>query len=308
MPPGDDRPIGVFDSGVGGLTVLRAIHDQMPLERTIYVGDLLHFPYGPRYQEEVKRFAFAIIRYLAARDVKLVVIACNTATAAALHQAREVFDVPIVGVISPGAQAAVEASRKGLVGVISTEGTRLSQEYLHAIKEIDPMIGVYQKACPELVGIVEAGEADSVRAENAVRRDLAEIEQLGADALVLACTHYPLLMGTIERVFPGRFTLVDSGSTTLGCGPPTPTARSSMSYWLRPCQSDSTRWPKSCSESACPSSRSSTSGQPNVKWSRAPCDGCAKPVRHRGTHEACFAGVPRELAPWGGMGCRAAPR
>lgn len=214
MPPGDDRPIGVFDSGVGGLTVLRAIHDRMPLERTIYVGDLLHFPYGPRYQEEVKRFAFAIIRYLAARDVKLVVIACNTATAAALHQAREIFDVPIVGVISPGAQAAVEASRKGLVGVICTEGTRLSQEYLHAIKEIDPMIGVYQKACPELVGIVEAGEADSVRAENAVRRDLAEIEQLGADALVLACTHYPLLMGAIERVFPGRFTLVDSASTT----------------------------------------------------------------------------------------------
>lgn len=213
-PLSDDRPIGVFDSGVGGLTVLRAIHDRMPLERTIYVGDLLHFPYGPRYQEEVKRFAFDIIRYLATREVKLVVIACNTATAAALHQAREVFDVPVVGVISPGAQAAVEATRRGLVGVICTEGTRLSQEYLHAIKELDPMVGVFQKACPELVEIVESGDADSARADEVLRRDLAEIVQLGADVLVLGSTHYLHLRGAIERVFPGRFTLVDSASTT----------------------------------------------------------------------------------------------
>jgi glutamate racemase len=212
--PGDDRPIGVFDSGVGGLTVLRAIRERMPAERTIYVGDLLHFPYGPRYQQEVRQFAFDIIRYLQSRDVKLVVIACNTATAAALNPAREVFDVPIVGVIGPGAQAAVEATRKGLVGVISTEGTRLSQEYLHAIKELDPMIGVYQKACPELVDIVEAGEAESPRAEDALRRDLAEIADLGADVLVLGCTHYPLLRPTIERVYPGAFQLVDSAATT----------------------------------------------------------------------------------------------
>jgi glutamate racemase len=211
---GDDRPIGVFDSGVGGLTVLRSIHDRLPEERTIYVADLQRFPYGPRYQEEVKSFAFEIIRYLESRDVKLVVIACNTATAAALNQAREVFDVPIVGVISPGAQAAVHATRRGLVGVISTEGTRSSQEYLHAIKELDPMVGVYQKACPELVELVEAGEAGSPRAEAALRRDLAEIARLGADVLVLGCTHYPLLRPAIERVYEGRFTLVDSASTT----------------------------------------------------------------------------------------------
>ena len=211
---GDRRPIGVFDSGAGGLTVLRAIRERLPLERTIYVGDHLHFPYGPRYQHEVKGFAFDIIRYLETRDVKLVVIACNTATAAALNQAREVFDVPIVGVISPGAQAAVEATRRGLVGVISTEGTRMSQEYLHAIKELDPMVGVYQKACPELVEIVEAGEADSPTAERALRRDLAEIVDLGADVLVLGCTHYPLLKPAISRVYPGVFTLVDSAETT----------------------------------------------------------------------------------------------
>jgi glutamate racemase len=211
---GDSRPIGVYDSGVGGLTVLRGIHDLMPDESTIYVADLLHFPYGPRYQEEVKRFAFDVIRYLESRDVKLVVIACNTATAAALNQAREVFDVPLVGVISPGAQAAVEATARGLVGVISTEGTYNSQEYLHAIKELDPMVGVYQKACPDLVELVEAGEADSPRAEVALRRDLSEIANLGADVLVLGCTHYPLLRPAIERVFPGAFTIVDSTQTT----------------------------------------------------------------------------------------------
>ncbi|MBO0688457.1 MAG: glutamate racemase [Candidatus Dormibacteraeota bacterium] len=211
---GDSRPIGVFDSGVGGLTVLRAIHDRMPLESTIYLGDLLHFPYGPRYQSEVKGFAFDIIRYLQTRDVKLIVIACNTATAAALHQAREVFDVPVVGVISAGAQAAVNATRRGLVGVISTEGTWMSQEYLHAIKELDPMVGVYQKACPDLVDIVEAGEAQSPRAEEALERDLADIVRLSADVLVLGCTHYPLLLPTIERVHPGTFTLVDSAETT----------------------------------------------------------------------------------------------
>jgi glutamate racemase len=212
----DERPIGVFDSGVGGLTVLRAIRDSLPAESTIYIGDLLHFPYGPRYPDEVRQFAFDIIRYLESREVKMVVIACNTATAAALNQAREVFDVPIVGVISPGAQAAVEATRKGLVAVISTEGTQRSQEYLHAIKEIDPTVGVFQKACPDLVGLVESGDADTPRAEQTLRRELAEIAQLGADVLVLGCTHYPLLKPAIDRVFPGAFVLVDSADTTAG--------------------------------------------------------------------------------------------
>jgi glutamate racemase len=211
---GDDRPLGVFDSGVGGLTVLKAVNRLLPEESTIYVGDLLHFPYGPRYPEQVRSFAFDIIRYLQTRDVKLIVIACNTATAAALDQAREVFDIPIVGVISPGAQAAVEATRRNLIGVISTEGTRASQQYLHAVKELDPTIGVYQKACPELVEIVENGEADSPRAEVALRGDLKEIADLGADVLVLGCTHYPLLRPAIDRVYPGAFQLVDSADPT----------------------------------------------------------------------------------------------
>jgi glutamate racemase len=210
----DQRAIGIFDSGVGGLTVLKAIRERLPMESTIYVADLLHFPYGPRYQDEVRGFAIDIIRYLESRDVKLVVIACNTATAAALNHAREMFEVPIVGVISPGAQAAVDATKNNRIGVISTEGTMRSQEYLHAIKEIDPMVGVYQKACPELVDIVESGEADSKRAEQVLRRDLADIVQLGADTLVLGCTHYPLLKPAIARVYPGAFELIDSATTT----------------------------------------------------------------------------------------------
>ncbi|HZQ50155.1 MAG TPA: glutamate racemase [Candidatus Dormibacteraeota bacterium] len=210
----DPRPIGVFDSGVGGLTVLRAIREALPHESTIYLADLYHFPYGPRYQDEVRGFAFDIIRYLESRDVKLVVIACNTATAAALNQARELFEVPIVGVIRPGAQAAVEATKNNRIGVIATQGAVQSQEYLHAIKDLDPMIGVFQKPCPELVEIVESGEADSPRAENALKRDLADIVRVGADTLVLGCTHYPLLKPAIARVYRDAFQLVDSATTT----------------------------------------------------------------------------------------------
>jgi glutamate racemase len=198
---------------VGGLTVLKEIRERLPLEPTIYVADLLHFPYGPRYQDEVRSFAIEIIRYLESRDVKLVVIACNTATAAALNQARELFELPIIGVISPGAQAAVEATRNNRIGVISTEGAMRSQEYLHAIKEIDPMVGVYQKACPELVEIVESGDADSPRADRVVRDDLADIVRLDADTLILGCTHYPLLKPAIKRAYP-KLILVDSATPT----------------------------------------------------------------------------------------------
>jgi glutamate racemase len=198
---------------VGGLTVLKEIRERLPLEPTIYVADLLHFPYGPRYQDEVRSFAIDIIRYLESREVKLVVIACNTATAAALNQARELFELPIIGVISPGAQAAVEATKNNRIGVISTEGAMRSQEYLHAIKEIDPMVGVYQKACPELVEIVEAGDADSPRAERVVRDDLADIVRLDADTLILGCTHYPLLKPAIKRAYP-HLVLVDSATPT----------------------------------------------------------------------------------------------
>ncbi|HEY8679195.1 MAG TPA: glutamate racemase [Candidatus Dormibacteraeota bacterium] len=210
----DPRPIGVFDSGVGGLTVLRELQRQLPSESTIYFADLGHFPYGPRYQAQVREFALNIIRFLQELDVKLVVIACNTATAAALNAAREVFDIPIIGVITPGAQAAVEATRNKRVGVISTEGTLQSQAYLHAIKEANPTIGVLPKAAPDLVELVEAGKSQSPEAEAALREVLREILDYEADTLILGCTHYPLLRPLIRKITGDRMNVVDSAETT----------------------------------------------------------------------------------------------
>lgn len=212
----DARPIGVFDSGVGGLTVLREVRRQAPAERLLYIADLAHFPYGPRSQAEVRSLALGLIDVLAALDTKLVVIACNTATAAALNTARERCDIPIVGVIAPGAQAAAAATRNGRVAVISTEGTMRSQEYVHAIKEANPGVTVLGLAAPGLVEIVEAGEADSSRADDALHATLEPVRAWGADTLVLGCTHYPLLRPALERVVDGRLRIIDSAETTAG--------------------------------------------------------------------------------------------
>ena len=211
----DSRPIGVFDSGVGGLTVLREIRRQMPAEALIYLADLEHFPYGPRSQEQVRGLALDIIDMLAGMDTKLVVIACNTATAAALHVARERFDIPVVGVIAPGAQAAAAATRNSRVAVLSTEGTRASGEYVHAIREANPGIAVLSEVAADLVEIVEDGDADTPRADAALRPVLDRIFGWGADTLVLGCTHYPLLRPALQRVIGSRrLRAVDSADTT----------------------------------------------------------------------------------------------
>jgi glutamate racemase len=206
----DSRPIGVFDSGVGGLTVLREIRRQLPAEGLIYVADLEHFPYGPRPQAQVRDLALDIIAMLVGMDTKLVVIACNTATAAALHVARERFDIPVVGVIAPGAQAAALATRNGRVAVLSTEGTRASGEYVHAIREANPGIVVLGEVDADLVEIVEDGDADTPRAEAALRPVLERILAWRADTLVLGCTHYPLLAPVLARVAGPKVRLVDS--------------------------------------------------------------------------------------------------
>ena len=210
----DPRPIGVFDSGVGGLTVLRELQRQLPSESTIYFADLGHFPYGPRYQAQVRTFALNIIRFLEKLDVKLVVIACNTATAAALNTAREVFDIPIIGVITPGAEAAVATTKNKRVGVISTEGTMQSQAYLHAIREANPTIRVLPKAAPQLVDLVEAGKSDAPETETALREALQDIIDYRADTLILGCTHYPLLTPVIKKITGDGMTVVDSAETT----------------------------------------------------------------------------------------------
>jgi glutamate racemase len=211
----DSRPIGVFDSGVGGLTVLREIRRQLPAEGLIYLADLEHFPYGPRSQAQVRALALDIIGMLVALDTKLVVIACNTATAAALNVARERFDIPVVGVIAPGAQAAAAATRNARVAVLSTEGTRASGEYVHAIREANPAIVVLSEVAADLVEIVEDGAADTPRADAALRPVLERIFDWHADTLVLGCTHYPLLRPALRRVIGSRrLRVVDSADTT----------------------------------------------------------------------------------------------
>lgn len=210
----DSRPIGVFDSGVGGMTVLREIHRQLPTESTIYLGDTERCPYGPRPRREVKQFSFEIMRFFMTREVKLVVVACNTATAAALDDIRRAFPVPVVGVIRPGAEAGALASRNRKIGVVATAGTVRSRSYFDNVKDINPAAEVWEQACPEWVDVVEAGQACDPRTEPLLRKYLEPLKAHGIDTLILGCTHYPLLREPVEAILGPEVTVVDSATTT----------------------------------------------------------------------------------------------
>jgi glutamate racemase len=212
----DPRPIGVFDSGVGGLTVLSELRRRLPDEPTVYLGDNARTPYGPRPADEVQRFTLESVAWLLAQGIKLLVLACNTATARALPLVREVAPIPVVGVVRPGGVAAAAATRTGRVAVIATAGTVESNAYRDAIGEADPQVDVVQQACPELVPLVEAGVFDGPRAERAVRGYLEPLFEADPrpDTLLLGCTHYPLLRGVIERTVGPAVRVVDSAFTT----------------------------------------------------------------------------------------------
>lgn len=212
----DERPIGVFDSGVGGLTVLSELQGRVPRESTLYLGDNARTPYGPRPADEVTRFTLEAVDWLLAQDVKLLVLACNTATARALDAVRLRSTVPVIGVVRPGAVAATAATRSGHVGVIATAGTVESGAYPAAIVEAAAATGVTQLACPELVPMVEAGILEGERAESVLRAYLEPMLAAGAqiDTLLLGCTHYPLLRPVIERIVGERVAVVDSAFTT----------------------------------------------------------------------------------------------
>ncbi len=216
MPRADRRPIGVFDSGVGGLTVLSELRRRLPAESTVYLGDNARTPYGPRPADEVRAFTGECVRWLLSQDVKLLVLACNTATAQALPQVRELAEVPVLGVVRPGAVSVAAATRSRHVGVMATAGTVASGAYPAAVNEADPAIAVEQQACPELVPLVEAGTVDGPVAEGAVRGYLEPLlnRQPAIDALLLGCTHYPLLLDVIEQVAGPRVAVVDSAFTT----------------------------------------------------------------------------------------------
>jgi len=212
----DPRPIGVFDSGVGGLTVLAELRRRLPAESTIYLGDNARAPYGPRSADEVRAFTLESVAWLLAQDVKLLVLACNTATAQALPLVREVASVPVLGVVRPGAVAAAASTRAGHVGVIATAGTVASGAYPVAIGEADPALVVSQLACPQLVPMVEAGELDGPVAETTVSGYLTDLFAMDReiDTLLLGCTHYPLLRPLIERLAGPGVAVVDSAFTT----------------------------------------------------------------------------------------------
>jgi glutamate racemase len=224
----DARPIGVFDSGVGGLTVLREIVRRLPDEPTIYLGDNARAPYGTRSDEEVLAFSTESIDALVRRDVKAVVVACNTSTAVALPQLRRRYDLPILGVIRPGAAAAVLASRNRRVGVIATPATVRSHAYFWAIKEENPAVEVYEHATPSLVPLVEAGKLSGAETEAAVNDELAPLmgerdangefvfplSPATIDTLLLGCTHYPLLRPVIARAVGKGVAIVDSATAT----------------------------------------------------------------------------------------------
>ncbi len=204
-----DRPIGIFDSGIGGLTVTASIRQALPRERLLYFGDTAHVPYGPRSLEEVRAFSFAITRALLARGCKTIVIACNTASAAALRALREAWpDVAFVG-MEPAVKPAVEHTRSGVVGVIATVATFQSELYATIVERFAHGVKVMHQPCPGLVKQIESGAFDSPETEQMLRGWLAPMQEAGIDALVLGCTHYPIVRPVIERILGPDVRVID---------------------------------------------------------------------------------------------------
>ncbi|MEC0246592.1 glutamate racemase [Paenibacillus chitinolyticus] len=208
------QAIAILDSGVGGLTVVKEVMRQLPQEKVIYFGDTARTPYGPRPADEVLAFTNQIVDYLIQFNPKMIVIACNTATAVALEQIRGRLDIPVLGVISPGARAAIKTTRSGIVGVIGTEGTIRSKAYEQALKTISPTIQVHSLACPALVPLVERGLYFSREAVDTVRDSLQPLLDKPMDCLILGCTHYPFLTEAIARVVHPDVTLISSADET----------------------------------------------------------------------------------------------
>jgi len=204
-------PIGIFDSGVGGLTVYRALHECLPDEHFVYLGDTARVPYGTKSLSTVERYAIENAKFLEAHGIKLLVVACNTASALALPSIRAAVKVPVVGVIEPGAQAAVETAAGKAIGVIATEATIQSGAYAKAIGKIDPQINVIERACPLFVPLAEEGWAESDVARSVAEQYLSDLKKKDIGALVLGCTHYPILRNLIGGVFGRDMPLIDSG-------------------------------------------------------------------------------------------------
>ncbi len=208
---GDSRPIGVFDSGVGGLTVARAILDLLPSEELVYVGDAAHFPYGPKPVDEIRRYALDIASYLVSRDVKMLVVACNSIEVSAIGDIATEHGVPVLGVINPGARAAIRATRNGKVGVIGTLATIASGAYERAVGSGAELVSA---ACPVFVEHVERGDTTSDALRRTARLYLEPLVRAGVDTVILGCTHYPLLSGLLQMELGSEVVLVSSAEET----------------------------------------------------------------------------------------------
>ncbi|MDO8434906.1 MAG: glutamate racemase [Candidatus Binatus sp.] len=210
----NERPIGVFDSGIGGLTVLKALTEALPSEDFIYLGDTARLPYGTKSNEVIIRYSKENTEFLLAKGIKMLVVACNTSSAVALDAIASQTMVPVVGVIEPGARAAANASRRGKIGVIGTEATIASGAYTRAIQRLSPRAEIYTRACPLLVPLAEEGWVDNEIAERTVAIYLESLKQSGIDTLLLGCTHYPLLSEVFARVLGAGVRIVDSATAT----------------------------------------------------------------------------------------------
>jgi glutamate racemase len=210
----DPRPVGVFDSGVGGLTVLHECLVTLPNEDFVYLGDHARLPYGPRPLDEVRAFSREIGTFLERQDVKLIVVACNTATSAALPQLQEELAVPVIGVITPEAHAAVQATRNRRIGLLATQGTVDSGRYASLVRALDAGVSFHPVACPRLVPLIEGDDPYGEETEDAVREYAAPLKEVGVDTVVLGCTHYPLIRPILQRVFGRDVTLVFSAEET----------------------------------------------------------------------------------------------
>lgn len=210
-----NAPIGVFDSGVGGLTVAREIMRQIPNEKIIYFGDTARVPYGAKSRETILKYSRQIVRFLQTQEVKAIVVACNTASALALEDIRQEMDIPILGVIKPGARMAASTTQNGRIGIIATEATINSKIYTHFIQDLNPELTVVGKACPLFVPIVEEGTFMNDPILDAIAsRYLDDLKKHDIDTLILGCTHYPLLRSTLRRLMGEQVTLVNPAYET----------------------------------------------------------------------------------------------
>lgn len=208
------QPIGIIDSGVGGLTVAKEVMRQLPYEQIIYLGDNARCPYGPRTKEEVKKFTWEITNFLLDKNIKMLIIACNTATAAALEEIKGELSIPVIGVIQPGARAAIKHSANLKIGVLGTEGTIKSNAYTDALRNINEQVTVTSLACPKFVPIVESGQYTSSVAKKVVAETLHPLKTTGIDTIILGCTHYPLLGQVISATMGKKVKVISSGDET----------------------------------------------------------------------------------------------